>query len=52
MHSLNILSIAQINQVQDVSQIVTLQRPYSITKVMDGFFKYNGNRAYMARAFI
>ena len=32
MHSLNILSKAQINQVQDV-------RPNSITKAMDGLFK-------------
>ena len=33
MHTLNILSKAQINQVQDVSQKVTLHRPNSITKV-------------------
>ena len=50
MHSLNILSKAQINQVQDVSQKVTLHRPNSITKAMDGLFKYNGNRASFARA--
>ena len=40
MHSLNILSKSQINQVQDVSQKVALHRPNSITKAMDGFFKY------------
>ena len=40
MHSLNILSKAQINKVQDVSQKVTLLRPNSITKAMDGLFKY------------
>ena len=31
MHSLNILSKAQINQVQDANQKVTLHRPNSIT---------------------
>ena len=36
---------AQINQVQDVSQKVTLHRPNSIPKAMDGLFKYNRNRA-------
>ena len=50
MHSLNILSKVQMNQVQDVSQKVTLHRSYSITKAMDGLFKYNGNRAWLARA--
>ena len=35
---------AQINQVEDVSQKVTLHRPNSIAKAMDGLFKYNGNR--------
>ena len=35
---------AQINQVQDASQKVTLHRPNSITKA-DGLFKYIGNRA-------
>ena len=39
------LSKAQINQVQDVSQKITLHRPTSITKGMYGLFKYNGNRA-------
>ena len=32
-------------QVQDVSQKCTLHRPNSITKAMDGLFKYNRNRA-------
>ena len=32
------LSKAQIKQVQDVSQKVTLHRPYSITKATDGLF--------------
>ena len=41
MHSLNILSKAQINQVQDVSQKVTLYRLNSISKAMDGLFKYD-----------
>ena len=36
---------SQINQVQDVSQKVTLYRPNLITKAMDGLFKYNRNRA-------
>ena len=45
LHSLKILRKAQINQVQDVSQKVTMRRPYSITKAMDALFKYNGNRA-------
>ena len=35
MHSLNILSKAQINQVQDL----TLHSSNSTTKVMDGLFK-------------
>ena len=30
---------------QDVSQKCTLHRPNSITKAMDGLFKYNRNRA-------
>ena len=34
----------------DVSQKVTLYRPDPITKAMDGLFKYNGNRAWCARA--
>ena len=33
------------NKVQDVSQKVTLNRPNSITKAMDGLFKYIRNRA-------
>ena len=37
--TLIILSKAQINQVQDVSQKVTLLRPNSVTKAMDGLFK-------------
>ena len=36
VESLNILSKAQINQVQDVHQKLTLHRPNSITKAMDG----------------
>ena len=34
-----------INQVQDASQKVTLHRPNSITKAIDGLLKYNGDRA-------
>ena len=48
MHSLDILSNAQINQVQDASQTVTFHRPNSISKAMDGLFKYNGYRALLA----
>ena len=44
MLSLDILSKAQINLVQDASQEVTLHLPNSITKAIDGLFKYNGNR--------
>ena len=40
----------QINQVLDVNQKFTLHRPNSITKVIDGLFKYNGNRAWFACA--
>ena len=36
MHSLNILRKAQLNQVENVSQKVTLHRPNSITKAMGG----------------
>ena len=50
MHSLSILSKAQINYVKHVSQKVTLYRPDSLTKAMDGLFKYIGNRAWFARA--
>ena len=50
MHSLDILSKAQINPVQDVSQKITLHRPNSITKGMDGLFKYDENRVLFARA--
>ena len=32
------------NQVQDANQKVTLHRPNSISKAVDGLFKYNGNR--------
>ena len=42
---LNILSKAQINQIQDNSQKITLHRPNLITKAMDGLFKYYGNHA-------
>ena len=41
-------SKAWINQVQDVSQKVTLHHPYSITKVIDGLSKYKGNCARFA----
>ena len=50
MYSFDILSKAQINQVQDASQKVTLHFPNLIAKVMDGLFNYNGNRAYFASA--
>ena len=36
MYFLNILSKAQINQVQDVDQKITLHHPNLITKAMDG----------------
>ena len=39
-----------INQVQDVSQKITLHRPNPGAKAMDGLFKYIGNRAWFARA--
>ena len=39
------LSKAQVNQVQNVSQKLTLHRPNSIIKAMDVLFKYNRNRA-------
>ena len=45
MHSLIIFNKSQINKVQDVSQKCTLYRPNSITKAVDGLFKYNRNRA-------
>ena len=41
MHSLNTLMKAQINQIQDVSQKVTMHRAYSNTQAMDDLFKYN-----------
>ena len=44
MHPLNILSKAQLNQVQDVSQKVTLHHPNSHSIAMNGLFKYNGLR--------
>ena len=50
MHSLDILSKAQINPVQDASLKVTLHHPNSITEAMDGLFKYNEDRANFARA--
>ena len=50
MDNLNILSKAQINQVESFSQKVALHRPNSITKAMYGLFKYNRNRAWFARA--
>ena len=33
-----------------VSQKTALRRPNSLTKAMDGLFKYIGNRAWFARA--
>ena len=50
MHSLGILSKAQINWVKHVSQKVALHRPDLLTKAMDGLFKYIGNRAGFVRA--
>ena len=50
MHSLDILSKAQINQVQDAIQEVILHCPNSIIKAMAGLFKYNGNCAQFTRA--
>ena len=50
MHSLSILSEAQINWVKYVSQKVTLHRPDSIRMAMDGLFKYIGYRARFACA--
>ena len=50
MLSLSILSQAQINSVKHVSQKVALHRPDSLTKTLDGLFKYIGNRAWFARA--
>ena len=38
------------NKLRYVSQKTTLRRPNSLTKAMDGFFKYIGNRAWFARA--
>ena len=41
MHHAYILSKAQMNKVKDVSQNVTLHRPYSLNKAtMDGLLKY------------
>ena len=34
----------------NICQNFTLHRPNSITKAMDGLFKYNRNRAWFARA--
>ena len=45
MHSLSILIKAQINEDEYVSQKAKLRRPNSLTKTMDGLFKYKGNRA-------
>ena len=50
MHSLSILSKAQIKLVKHVSQKVVLHRPDSLTKAMDGLFKCIGNRAWFPRA--
>ena len=50
LHSLYILSKVQINQVNDVSQKVTLHHPNSLIKAMYFLFNYNGNRAWFAHA--
>ena len=61
MHSLIILSKAQINQVQDVSQKVTLHRPNTITKrwmtcsnimeiAPDSLMRYASGVHFIARA--
>ena len=46
MHSWRFLIKAQIN----VSQKAALRRPNSLTKAMDGLFKYIGNHAWFPRA--
>ena len=50
MHSLRFLIKAQINSEKYVSQITTLRCSYSLTKAMDGLFKYNVNRGWFALA--
>ena len=45
MHSMNILSKAQIIQVQNVNQKVTLHRPYSLFEAVDDLLKYTRNSA-------
>ena len=44
------LSKALINKYKYVSQKATLHRPNSLTKALDGLFKYVGNRVWFARA--
>ena len=43
-----IFNQAQINLDKYVSQKTTLPHPNSLTKVMDGLFKYIGNRTWFA----
>ena len=43
--TLSILSKAQIKQVEDVNQNVTMYRHNSVVKAMYGLFEYIGNRA-------
>ena len=50
MHSFRFLIKAQINQDKYVSQKTALRYPNSLTKAMDGLFKYIGNRSWFARA--
>ena len=50
MHPLRFLIKAQINSDKYVSQKTTLCRPNSLTKAMDGLFKYIGNGAWFTRA--
>ena len=50
MRSLRFLIKAQINKDKYVSQKTTLCRPNSLTKAMDGLFKFIGNRAWFTRA--
>ena len=48
MHSLRFFIKAQINLDRYVSQKTTLRRTNSLTKVMDGLFKYIGNCAWFS----
>ena len=46
VHSLRFLIKAQINEDKYVSQKTALRCPNSLTKAMDGLFKYIRNRAW------